>query len=71
MRNYLLTLLCFVTLFAVAMDVFMLHPRSVKAAASGTIRIQGVGSGPTRISGDVVGFSCSSGDCFIAIQEKP
>lgn len=72
MRNYLAIALCIITLFAVATDVFLLRPRAVKAASSVVVKIQSVATGnPTRISGDIVGFSCiSSGECLIAIQEK-
>jgi hypothetical protein len=71
MRNYLVMAVCSITLFALAMDVFLLHPRGVKAAGSVVVKIQSVTAGqPTRISGDIVGFSCNSSDCAIAIREK-
>jgi hypothetical protein len=71
MPKNIVVVLCFITLLAVALDVFILHPRAVRAAGSGMVKIQSAGAGSsTRISGDVVGFSCTSEGCLIATQEK-
>jgi hypothetical protein len=72
MRNYFVVVLCFVTLTTVALDVVLLHPRTVKAAAAGVVRLQSVQPGPPSevIHGDVVGFSCSPSGCFVATYEK-
>jgi hypothetical protein len=63
MRNYLLAVLCFVTLLAVALDIFLLRAQIVRAAGTGSrvVRAHSVGpGGPARISGEIVGFSCAA-----------
>jgi hypothetical protein len=73
MRNQLLAVLCFVTLLAVALDVFLQRAHIVQAATTGSrmVRVQSVGAGvPARISGDIVGFSCARDQCFVATYEK-
>ncbi len=71
-----LYVLCLLTLAAVVLDVFFLHPWSVAAQANQTIRVErllfniNTKGGDVPVNGRVVGFHCidtpGGPQCFVA-----
>ncbi len=72
MRNYMVVALCLVTLFVVALDVFLLHPRTASAQGPVVVKLQKIETGHAlRVAGDVVGVSCTSQECFVLAKDLP
>ena len=71
MRNYFIVALCLSTVLIVAVYVFLLRPQTAKAQdnSAAMLKILRVTPGQeSRIGGRVVGFSCTSQECFVAVQ---
>ena len=69
MKNYLISF-SLVAVLATAWNV-LLHPRTAKAQATNAVAIQLIVPGQKlQTQGDVVGFSCTDKDCFVAIRNK-
>ncbi len=71
MRNYFMVALCLITVLIVAVDIFLLRPQTAKAQdnSAAMLKILRVTPGQElRIGGRVVGFSCTSQECFVAVQ---
>ena len=63
--------LCLTTVLIVAVDVFLLRPQTAEAQDNSTAMLQILRVTPgqeSRIGGRVIGFSCTSQECFVAVQ---
>jgi hypothetical protein len=70
MKNYVLVALCFVAIITVVIDVLLIHVQPAMAQGRTVVRVQLVQAGDgVSVQGDVVGFSCTQQECFIATKQ--